>query len=137
MRRSAFACGKHTPLSIKPAFSQVSEYSSSVLVSKQTWDVLQIRVSRSYCAKDGKCFGPHVSAVVSSRLFPGNGEGLTGESACNDINHSLIAFGVPFTEECSDIAEYWRVVEDAIVDSGPDDPLTVLTELDISTVFPP
>tara|TARA_R110001583_G_C5599073_1_gene404367 strand:+ start:861 stop:1136 length:276 start_codon:yes stop_codon:yes gene_type:complete len=89
-----------------------------------------------YDAKYCEGFGPHVSAIVCSGLLSCNGEGLTGESACNDINHSLIAFGVPFTEECSDIAEYWRVVEDAIVDSLSDNALTVIIELDIPTMLP-
>tara|TARA_R110002012_G_scaffold123887_1_gene274560 strand:+ start:642 stop:962 length:321 start_codon:yes stop_codon:yes gene_type:complete len=106
-------------------------------VSQETWDVLQQRVSRSYCAKDGKCLGPHVSAVVFSFLFSCNGEGLAGESASDDINHSLIAVGVPLIEECSDIAKYWGVVEDSVVDSLSDNSLAVLIELDISTVLPP
>tara|TARA_R110000744_G_scaffold117106_1_gene218911 strand:- start:140 stop:415 length:276 start_codon:yes stop_codon:yes gene_type:complete len=89
-----------------------------------------------YCAKDGKCFGPHVSAIVCSGLLACNGEGLAWESCCNDINHSLICVGVPLIEECSDIAEDGCFVEEPIVDSLSDNALTVIIELDIPTMLP-
>tara|TARA_R100000963_G_C4587209_1_gene65808 strand:+ start:205 stop:525 length:321 start_codon:yes stop_codon:yes gene_type:complete len=105
-------------------------------VSKQTWDVLQVRESWLYDAKYGEGFGPQVSAIVCSGLLSCNGKGLAWESACNDINHSLICVGVPFTDECFDIAEDGRFVEEPIVDSLSDNALTVIIELDIPTMLP-
>jgi hypothetical protein len=127
---------EHTPSCIIPAFGQVSENSLYVSVSKQAWDVFQERESRSYDAKALDSFGPHISGVVSSFLFSGDAKRLAGESCCNDINQSLIFCGVPFTDECSDIAEDRGVVEYSVFNSLDDNFLAVVFFFDISNVPP-
>jgi hypothetical protein len=82
------------------------------------------------------CRWPHVSFVVNAFSFAGDAERLTGESCGNDINHSRIACGVPFTNECSDIAEDRGFVKDSVDDSLSDDSLTIAVPFDISAMFP-
>ena len=59
-------------------------------------------------------------------LLSGKGKGLAGESPCDDINHSLIRCGVPFTNECSDIAKDGSDGQDSIEDALADDSLAVI-----------
>jgi hypothetical protein len=64
MRRAGVVSAEHTPARIKPRFGQVAEYGSPVFVSKQPWDVLQQRESRSHFAKYPNGVGPAVAFVV-------------------------------------------------------------------------
>jgi len=61
---------------------------------------------------------------------------LTWESPRDDINHSLIACGVPVTDECADIGEDWGFVEEAVFDPLRDDFLAVFINFDISEASP-
>ena len=72
-----------------------------------------------------------VAGVVLAAPLSGEAERLAGESCGNDINHSLILSGVPLTDECSDIAEYWCFGEQSVCDSLLNDFLTVRLILDI------
>jgi hypothetical protein len=79
--------------------------------SKETWDVFQERESRSNQANDLKGGWPHVSWVVCGCLLSSDRERLAREATGYDVNHALIYAGVPFRDECSDIAVDWCVIE--------------------------
>jgi len=78
------------------------------------------------------CLGPHVSGVVLPSLLSLEAEGLAWESSSDCINHSLIACGVPVTDECSDIGEDRRSVNEAVFLALSDKFLAVFFDLDIS-----
>lgn len=80
--------GNAVPDDTIPDLGQVSENASKVPVSKESWDVLQERVSGSYLAKDPGGVGPHVALVVFSSPGSGGREGLTGESARDEIHRA-------------------------------------------------
>jgi hypothetical protein len=107
---------QHTPPSIIPQRGQVTEHGSEISMRfrQETWDVFQERESRSYNANGIPRGRPHVARVVLASLLSGAAERLARKSGCNDINHALIRFGVPITDECSDIAEDRGVWDESI-----------------------
>ena len=127
---------QHAPFRIVPRLGQVPENGSPVFVSKQTWDVLQERESRSNCAKDSERGGPHVAGVVGSELLAGNGEGLAGESSRDNINHAAIASGVASSDEVSNVPEDGGGIQKTVGDSGFEDLLAVGVDFDISERSP-
>jgi hypothetical protein len=102
---------------------QVAAYSGHVFKQNESWPDNPNNVC---------CGWPHVAFVVCSFLLSCNTEGLAGESCGKHINHSRIACGVPFTNECSDIAKDWRVVEDAVLDPLREDFLAVPVPFDVA-----
>jgi len=67
-----------------------------------------------------------VARVIRSKHAAGRGEGLAGRSPEDHLSHAAIAFGVPTTVECSEIAEDGSAIEDAVLDSLCDAALGVV-----------
>jgi hypothetical protein len=65
-------------------------------------------------------------------LIPCDTERLAWEAPNDDINHALIASGIPLTEECSDITEDWGFVKVSVFDSCFDNTLAIAFPFDIS-----
>jgi hypothetical protein len=59
-------------------------------VSKETWDVLQQEVTRSYHANALDGGRPHVAFILIASSLAGNGERLTGETGRKDFNHASV-----------------------------------------------
>jgi hypothetical protein len=57
---------------------------------------------------------------------------LAWKPACDDINQSRIACGVPATGECADIGEDGGAVNESVFLPLPDKPLAVFFDFDIS-----
>jgi len=74
--------------------------------------------------------------VVGSGSLACDGKGLAGESARHDINQSLICVGVPVTDECSDIAEDWGIVQNPIGNAGRYHPLAVVVYFHVPNMSP-
>jgi hypothetical protein len=62
---------------------------------------------------------------------------LTWETRRDDISHSLIRVGVPFTVECTDITEDGRFFKEPVLDALRDDFLAVFIVLYIPYGCPP
>jgi len=69
--------------------------------------------------------------VVFPCSLSGLGKGLAGEPSCDKI-HSLIAFGVTFADELSDVPEDRSGIQNTVGDSLLDDFLTVGFIFDIA-----
>lgn len=91
--RGANGCSWHAiPFRVIPALGQVSENSSEPQ-GKVPWDVLQERVSWSYCANDSEDFGPKMTLVVFAASLSGVTERLAGVPADEHVKVSkLISF---------------------------------------------
>jgi len=61
---------------------------------------------------------------------------LAGKARRDDVNQSLIACGVPVTDEFFDIAEYRGVWQDSVFDSCGNDTLAVVIPFDVSDWVP-
>ncbi len=137
MRSADIGRAVHAPFRIEPRFGQVLKDRRKVVVlAEESRDVLKEAPSRADLSNNVNCLGPHVSLVVSARALAGEREGLAGKSGADAVNHTLIAFGVPVTNECSDIAEYWSDGEDAVFDSGGEDSLAVVIEFNVTYSSP-
>ena len=88
MRRTGLGSGVATPSDAVPCLHQLPENGSEVFVSKETWDVLQERESRSNLTDDADCLGPHISVVVNSKPLPGDRERLAREATSDDIHEA-------------------------------------------------
>jgi hypothetical protein len=104
---------------------------------KEPWDVLQEAESGLYDTNALDGGWPHIALVIGSSALSGDGEGLTGESGGNDINHASISSGVALIEECSDIAKDWSIIEKPVCNPGLEHPLAVGVPLDIAEAAPP
>ena len=139
MGSSNIVCSEHTPPCIKPAFGQVCENLREVspaVNSKQTWDVFQECVSRSYIAQDCKCLRPEVARVVLRFSFASNAEGLTGKAARNHVDKALVLFSGTGLDETVNVPEDWGLVEDAVFDPLGEDLLAVVVVFDIADRCP-
>jgi hypothetical protein len=124
------------PLHVIPALGQVSENGSKVFVSKEAWNVLQQDVAGSHLANALQGFRPEVPVVPVPLALPGDGKGLAGEARREDVNHALIASGVPVTEECADIAEDRGFFEESVLNPLREDFLAVFIDLHVAYGFP-
>jgi len=80
-------CWNAVPFSIVPALGKVSEHSSHVSVSKETWDVLHEHVAGSKVANGSDVFRPEPgSCSINACAFPGEAEVLTGEAPAQKID---------------------------------------------------
>jgi hypothetical protein len=122
---------QHSPPDIKPQRGQVTDDGAEVpmRLSKETWDVLQQHPAGSNDAKDIPRLWPQVPVVVGPETLARDRERLAWESGRNDVNQALIRLGVPFTDECSDIAEDRGLWDESVFDSLGDDSLTVVIGL--------
>ncbi len=125
MVRANVVRSDNIPSAIVPALGQVSENSSNVSVSKETWDVLQEDEARSYDANTLDGGWPHIPGVVFSGSFPGDGEGLAGETPCKNIHTSTVGLGISFVNETPDVSEDRGGVQNTVGDSLLEDFLAV------------
>ncbi|MFA5187091.1 MAG: hypothetical protein WC551_11465 [Patescibacteria group bacterium] len=132
MRGSNIIRSEHSPFRIVPERGQVPEYGIEVSAGNKARYVFQECEAWSYDAKDFEGGRPHVAGVIGPGPLSGDGKGLARESGGNDINHSLIACGVPFTDESPDIAEDGGSIEVAVLDSLNNDPLAIRFKFNIS-----
>jgi len=126
MRGADVARADTIPDRIIPALGQVSENSSEVPVSKESWNVLQERVAGSYFANDPGGVRPHVSGVIGASAFARGGEGLTGEAAGDDVNSAAPGPAVEGPHVIKDLEGF----EVSVPLPGPDDFLPVWVVLD-------
>lgn len=132
MWKSDAITSQHSPPAVIPHCGHVIEYSVDVSGNNDPWDIFQQALSGSNDANNVPRLRPHISFVFAAESLPAVAEGLAWESRSNDVNQPRICVGVPVTDECSDIAEDGGVLEHAVPDSGGDDSLTVVVELDIA-----
>jgi hypothetical protein len=121
MRRADVSRSEHAPLRIEPRFGQVRENGSKVRVSKETWDVLQERVSGSNVANAANRIGPEVPLVVDSKPLPCLAERLARESRSDDIHDSSPRLSI----EGSDVSPDGERLKAPIILSLHKNPLTV------------
>jgi hypothetical protein len=119
--------GYKTPPRVIPDSGQVSKDNGDVRVGSinETCHVLQQADSRSYHANALGEFRPEVTRIACSKASSRNAMGLAGESCGKDVNHALIASGVPFAEESAEIAEDGSGVKEPIFDALRDELLDV------------
>jgi hypothetical protein len=103
---------------------------------KQTWDVLQERVSGSYEANTFERLRPLVPFVVLASFLSCNAEWLAGKACRNHIDKSLVLSSCTGLDEDVNVSEDWGFIEEAVLDSLREDFLAVLVPFDISHGLP-
>jgi len=121
----------NVPFTIIPHRGQVAKDSLDVLVSKETWYVLQEDVVRSYDANGVPCRWPAVSFIGLAKLTTGNAECLARKSGREPIHFASIQACVCGVE-MSNVTEDGCVIENSVPDSGSYDRLTVRVVVDIT-----
>ena len=117
-------------MNVVPTSAQVSDNHGQV--AADSGHIFQQNESGADNPDNIGCCGPHVPFVIGMFTLSGDAERLTGKPRGKDINHSRIAFGVPVTDECFDIAEDGGVMQDPVTDSGGKDSLAIIIPFDIS-----
>jgi hypothetical protein len=136
MRGTDIVCSEHTPPCIEPCFGQRSEDFAEVSRIKQTWDVLQERVSGSNIANTLDRLRPLVPFVVLAFFLSSNAEWLAGKPCRNHINKPRVFFSCTGLDEVVNVPEDRGFIEEAVFDPLCDDLLTVSFILDITNVPP-
>lgn len=85
MRGSNFGRTKSAPFRIEPARSEVFEDFFEA-EADMTGDVLEESEACAGLDKDSSDLGPKVPLILVSESLPGDGEGLTGVSTCDEIH---------------------------------------------------
>jgi hypothetical protein len=86
MRQSKEGSRYAIPFDNIPALGQVSDDSAKVLVSKETWHVLEHAPSGRNFPNRSNCVWPKIPFIVYTFLRSCYAPGLTGESPANKIN---------------------------------------------------
>jgi hypothetical protein len=130
--RSSGASRKHTPDCIHPHFGQVSKYSLEIPAINEGWNVFQQRILWSYDAQTFSGRWPHVSGIVGSEHGAGGTEWLAGETACNHVDKSSALFSGTGLDEVTNVAKDGRSAKQAVVNSCPENSLTIFIPFDIT-----
>lgn len=81
---------------IEPEGGQVGEDGSEgQSIGKESWNVFHEHVAGSYCANGVEHPGPAPAFVSHAEPFAGVGEGLTGETTCDQFNGRVSAVSPP------------------------------------------
>jgi len=136
MRGSHVVCSEHSPSRIEPDFGQRREDFAEVSRIKQTWDVLQERVSGSYEAKTLERLRPLVPLVIFASFLACNAEWLAGKACRNHIDKAFVLFSCAGLDELVNVSKDWGFIKETVLDSLREDFLTVLVPFDISHGLP-
>jgi hypothetical protein len=131
VRGTHIVCSEHTPSCIEPCFGQRSEDFAEVSRIKQTWDVLQQRVSGSNIANTFDRLRPLVPFVFFAPAFSRNAKWLAGKACRNHIDIALVFFRCTGLDEVVNVAKDWGFVEEAVFDPLREDLLTVFVPFDV------
>ena len=136
MRGTHIVCSEHTPSRIEPCFGQRREDFAEVSRIKQTWDVLQERVSGSNIANTLDRLRPLVPFVVLSFFLACNREWLAGKPCRNHVDKALVLFRGTGLDEMVNVSEDWGFVEEAVFDPLREDFLAVFIEFNVADCVP-
>jgi len=136
VRGTHIVCSEHTPSRIEPCFGQRSEDFAEVSRIKQTWDVLQERVSGSNIANTLDRLRPLVPFVVLASLLACNAEWLAGKACRNHVDKARVFFRCTGLDEVVNVSEDWGFIEEAVLDSLREDFLAVVIEFNVADCVP-
>jgi len=109
MRRAEVGCADNRPLRIEPELGKVGQHVAQAGCS-QPWHVFEENNGRSELRNDTGEGGPEPSRITTTETFSGDRNGLTRESAAEEIHAGHV------TAECPHV----RIAGDARPVSGED-----------------
>ena len=136
VRRSHIVCSEHTPSRIKPCFGQRREDFAEVSRIKQTWHVLQERVSRSNIANTLDRLRPLVPFVFFASALSRNAKWRTRKACCKYVDKALVFFSGTGLNEVVNVSEDWCFIKEAVFDPLREDFLAVFIEFNVADCVP-